>query len=349
MKNLQTLVNQELPGTRNYFTSHSLDNTWIVISASTDRDPGAFYLLNTKELTMEKLVSRADWIKPSQMAEMKPISYQGRDGSTIHGYLTLPPNREPRGLPLIVNPHGGPWARDSWGFNGEVQFLASRGYAVLQINFRGSTGYGRRWLEAGYGQWGLAMQDDITDGVHWAIDQGIADPRRIAIYGASYGGYATMAGLAFTPELYRCGINYVGVTDIELLLRTIPDSWESMRAQLDVMTGNAKKDRERLRATSPLLHADKIRAPVFFAYGEMDDRVDLKHATKLAAQLRKHGVPVEWITRSDEGHGYRHWKNKVMLYQAMEKFLAGNLTAGGTPTVTTGTPRVIEMPAVEKP
>ncbi|MFA5057386.1 MAG: S9 family peptidase [Opitutaceae bacterium] len=348
MKNLQALVDQELPETRNFFPSRSLDNTWIVISAATDRDPGTFYLLNTRELTMEKLVSRADWLKPSRMAEMKPISYQARDGSTVHGYLTVPPAKEPRHLPLIVNPHGGPWYRDSWGFNPEVQFLASRGYAVLQVNFRGSTGYGRKWLEAGYGQWGLAMQDDITDGVRWAIDQGVADPKRIAIYGASYGGYATMAGLAFTPELYRCGINYVGVTDIELLLRTIPDAWESIRAQLEVTTGDAKRDRERLRATSPLLNADKIRAPVFFAYGELDDRVDLKHATKLATQLRKHGVPVEWMIRSDEGHGYRRWKNKIRLYQAMEKFLATNLTAGGKPPVTTGTPEVLEMPAVEK-
>ena len=345
MKNLQRLVDQELPDTWNVFSSHSLDNTWVVVSAATDRNPGTFYLLNTKELAMEKLVSRADWIKPSRMAEMKPISYRARDGSTIHGYLTLPPGKEPHGLPLIVNPHGGPWVRDSWGFRPEVQFLANRGYAVLQMNFRGSTGYGGKWLEAGYGQWGLAMQDDITDGVKWAINQGIADPKRIAIYGASYGGYATMAGLAFTPELYRCGINYVGVTDIELLLKTIPKGWEFVRAQLEVTTGNARKDRERLEATSPLLHADRIRAPVFFAYGELDDRVDMKHATRLASQLRKNHVPVEWMVRSDEGHGFRHWKNTVDLYRTMEKFLADHLAPGGTPTVNLGDPKVLEMPA----
>lgn len=348
MKALQRLVDQELPDTWNVFSSHSLDNVWVVISAATDRNPGTFYLLNTKELAMERLVSRADWIKPPQMAEMKPITYQARDGSTIHGYLTLPPGKEPHGLPLIVNPHGGPWVRDSWGFNREVQFLASRGYAVLQMNFRGSTGYGRKWLEAGYGQWGLAMQDDVTDGVKWAIDQGIADPRRIAIYGASYGGYATMAGLAFTPELYRCGINYVGVTDIELLLKTIPKGWETVRAQLEVTTGNAKTDRERLEATSPLLHADRVRAPVFFIYGELDDRVNMKHATRLASQLRKNHVPVEWMVRFDEGHGYRRWKNKVDLYRTMEKFLTEHLAPAGRPTVGVGTPRVLEMPAIEQ-
>lgn len=348
MKNLQRLVDQELPGTSNSMDSRSLDNTWVVILASTDRDPGTFFFLNTKKLTMEKLVSRREWIKPAQMAEMKSIQYQARDGMTIHGYLTLPVGMDPHRLPLIVNPHGGPWVRDEWRFNPEVQFLASRGYAVLQMNFRGSTGYGGKLLTAGYGQWGLAMQDDITDGVHWAIDQGIADPKRIAIYGASYGGYAAMAGLAFTPELYRCGINYVGVTDIELLLKTIPKAWEATRPMMEAMTGNAKRDRERLRATSVLLNADKIRVPVFFAYGELDDRVDMKHATKLASKLKADNVPYEWMVRSDEGHGYHHWENKIGFYHAIEKFLTENLAEGRTPTVTVGKPVVVEMPAIEK-
>jgi len=237
----------------------------------------------------------------------------------------VPAGGETAKLPLIVNPHGGPWARDHWGFNPEVQFLASRGYAVLQMNFRGSTGYGRKLLESGYGQWGLAMQDDITDGVRWAIEQGIADPKRVAIYGASYGGYAAMAGLAFTPELYRCAVNYVGVTDIELLLRTIPQSWEPARDALETMTGNARIDRARLESTSPLKNADKIRAPVFFAYGERDDRVDMKHATRLASRLKANGVEVEFMSRPDEGHGYRRWKNKIAFYKALEAFLAKHL------------------------
>jgi dipeptidyl aminopeptidase/acylaminoacyl peptidase len=346
MKKLQALVDQELPETRNLFSNRSRDNTWVVIFARTDRDPGTFYLLNTKELTMEKLVSRMQWIKPAQMAEMKPIQYQARDGMTIHGYLTLPMGKDAHNLPLIVNPHGGPWVRDEWGFNREVQFLASRGYAVLQMNFRGSTGYGGKLLTAGYGQWGLSMQDDITDGVRWTVAQGIADPKRIAIYGASYGGYATMAGLAFTPDLYRCGINYVGVTDIELLLKTIPEAWEATRAQLEAMTGNAKKDRERLRATSPLLNADKIRVPVFFAYGELDERVDMKHATKLASKLKANHIPIEWMVRTDEGHGYHHWKNKIEFYQTAERFLADNMS--GTAVVRVGDPKVLEMPAIEK-
>jgi dipeptidyl aminopeptidase/acylaminoacyl peptidase len=325
MRRLQELLDLELPDTRNTFYSRSDDERWYVILASSDRHPGTFYLLDTQEMTMETLVSRADWLKKEELAEMRPISYVARDGLTIHGYLTLPVGMEAKNLPLVVNPHGGPWVRDSWGFDPEVQFLASRGYAVLRMNFRGSTGYGGHHLQAGYGQWGLAMQDDITDGVKWAIAEGIADPARIAIYGASYGGYAAMAGLAFTPELYRCGVNYVGVTDVALLQRTVPRAWESIMEQLEDMTGDRKRDRERLEAASPLENADRIRAPVFFAYGELDDRVDMRHGTRMAATLRRNGVTVEWMLRSDEGHGFRKWDNKISFYRTMERFLAEHM------------------------
>ncbi|MDR1012152.1 MAG: S9 family peptidase, partial [Opitutaceae bacterium] len=322
MKELQAMLDQELPDTHNAFFSTSKNSTWTVILASSDRDPGTFYLFNTKELTMEKIVSRKEWIEPGRMSEMRPISYTARDGMVIHGYLTLPAGREPRNLPLIVNPHGGPWVRDTWGFISEVQFLASRGYAVLQMNFRGSTGYGARLLEAGYGQWGLAMQDDITDGVKWAIAQGYADPKRVAIYGASYGGYATMAGLAFTPELYRCGINYVGVTDISLLLKTIPKHWEPARAELELKTGDVLKDRERLKATSPLEHAENVRVPVFFAYGELDERINIKHATRFVSKLRSRGIPVELMIKNNEGHGFSRIENERDFYTTLERFLA---------------------------
>lgn len=221
----------------------------------------------------------------------------------------------------MVNPHGGPWARDEWRFNPEVQFLASRGYAVLQMNFRSSVGYGRELFAAGFGQWGLSMQDDITDGVRWATSEGYADPKRVAIYGASYGGYATMAGLAFTPELYRCGVNYVGVTDIKLLLKTLPRHWEHSREEMESMVGNAKKDSQKLDSVSPMENADKIKAPVFFAYGEMDERVDLKHATRFISKLRSNGIPVEYMVKNNEGHGYNEYKNKLDFYQTLERFL----------------------------
>ena len=274
-------------------------------------------------MTLEKLIKPREWIKPEQMAEMRPIEYKARDGLTIHGYLTLPAGAEPRNLPLIVHPHGGPWdVRDSWGFDPEVQFLANRGYAVLQMNFRISAGYGRKFEKAGYGQWGLAMQDDITDGVKWAIEQGYADPKRIAIYGASYGGFATMAGLAFTPDLYRCGVNYVGVTDVKLFLSRLQPSVERQRAVLEAMAGNTKTDSEKLDKTSPLKNADLIKVPVLFAYGERDPIVDLKNGTRFISKLKSNGIPVEVIIKSNEGHGYRSLDNQVDFYTTMEKFLA---------------------------
>ncbi|PTY08759.1 S9 family peptidase [Opitutaceae bacterium EW11] len=325
MKEYQSMLNGELKRTENLITSVSHDGKWMVILAYTDRDPGTYYLFNTEELTLEKLIARAPWIKPEQMSEQRCIQYTARDGLTIHGYLTIPANSDGKNLPLIVNPHGGPWVRDGWGYDPEKQFLASRGYAVLQMNFRGSTGYGLKHLQAGYGQWGLAMQDDITDGVKWCIEQGIADPKRIAIFGGSYGGYATMAGLAFTPDLYRCGVNYVGVTDIALLLKTVPKAWEIIRDQLEATTGNAKRDRDRLNATSPLLSAKNVRVPVFMAYGRLDERVDIRHATRLASILKGNGVPVELMIKDDEGHGYRRLKNRVEFYSKMEEFLAKNM------------------------
>ncbi|ACB73995.1 S9 family peptidase [Opitutus terrae] len=346
MKKLQALTDEALPDTLNLFYSYSDDNRWIVVEAFSDRDPGTFYMLDTRELTLEKLVSRADWIKPEQMAAMKPVQFVTPDGLTIHGYLTLPPNSSGKNLPLIINPHGGPQARDEWRFWPEVQFLASRGYAVLRINFRGSIGYGRKFEQAGFGEWGRAMQDDITNAVKWAIAEGIADPKRVAIYGASYGGFATMAGLAFTPDLYCCGINYVGVTDMKLLLDTIPDGWEDSRAELNAMTGDPKKDLERMEAASPMRHVDNIRVPVFFAYGRLDERVDIDHGTEMAAKLRRKGIPVVWMEREDEGHGYRKNENQIAFYTEMEKFLATYLIPAGK--VKLGDLKTIEMPALEK-
>lgn len=323
LQDLQKQLDLELPDTHNYISSSSKDQSKVVVNAASDRDPGTFYFFNVEAMTLEKLVSRKPWIKPAQMAEMRPITYTARDGLTIHGYLSIPANTEAKNLPLIVNPHGGPWVRDSWGYNPEVQFLASRGYAVFQMNFRASTGYGRKHLNAGYGQWGRAMQNDITDGVQWLIQQGMVDPDRIAIYGASYGGYASMAGLAFTPELYRCGVNYVGVTDVKLLLQTMPESWKLLaNYELEIMT---KTDKAILEASSPLHNADKIRVPVFFAYGERDDRVDREHGTKLRAILKHNGVPSRWMSREDEGHGFRRWENKIAFYTELGEFLAENM------------------------
>lgn len=215
------------------------------------------------------------------LCAMQPITYTSRDGLVIHGYLTLPQNKQAQNLPLVVNPHGGPWARDTWRFNPEVQFLANRGYAVLQMNFRGSTGYGKQFWEASFKQWGKKMQDDITDGVLHLINLGIADKNKVAIYGASYGGYAALAGLTFTPELYACGVDYVGVSNLFTFMETIPPYWEPYIAMMYEMVGHPENDKELLASASPVKHIDKIKAPLFVAQGAMDPRVKNRKATRL--------------------------------------------------------------------
>jgi dipeptidyl aminopeptidase/acylaminoacyl peptidase len=226
---------------------------------------------------------------------------------------------------MIINPHGGPWARDQWGYNPEIQFLASRGYAVLQMNFRGSTGFGMNHEYSSYRQWGQAMQDDISDSVQWAIDEGIANKEKVCIYGGSYGGYAVMAGLTFTPDLYKCGINYVGVTDIPLLFESLPEAWGAAADQFKEQVGDPKTEKEFLEQWSPSNHADNIKVPVFMAYGKQDPRVVLAHATVMEKALKKNGIDYELMVKKDEGHGYRKQENLYDFYGTMETFLAKNL------------------------
>ncbi len=226
-----------------------------------------------------------------------------------------------------TNPHGGPWARDMWGFNPEVQFLANRGYCVLQMNFRGSTGYGRKFWEASFGQWGLKMQDDITDGAQWLIKQGIADPKRLGIYGGSYGGYATLAGIAFTPDQYAAAVDYVGVANLFTFMKTIPPYWEPFRQQMYAMVGNPDdpKDNARLAATSPVLHADKIKTPLLVAQGAKDPRVNKAESDQMVEALKKRGVTVQYIVKDNEGHGFRNEENRFEFYEAMEAFFGKHL------------------------
>ena len=262
------------------------------------------------------------------MAEMIPVSYPSRDGLTIEGYLTLPAGltmETARQLPVVVNPHGGPWARDSWGYNPEVQFLANRGYAVLQMNFRGSTGYGRKFKELSYKQWGQTMQNDITDGVRWLISQGIADSTRIAIYGGSYGGYATLAGLTYTPDLYACGVDYVGVSNLFTFLQTIPPYWKPMLDMMYEMVGDPQKDSTMLAAYSPALNADKIKAPLLVVQGANDPRVNKAESDQMVAALRARGVDVDYMVKDNEGHGFHNEENRFAFYRTMERFLAKHL------------------------
>ncbi len=230
-----------------------------------------------------------------------------------------------KNLPVVMNPHGGPWARDTWGFNPEIQFMANRGFAVLQVNFRGSTGYGRNFWEISFKQWGQTMQDDVSDGVKWLIDKGIADKNRIAIYGGSYGGYATLAGLAYTPELYAAGIDYVGVSNLFTFLNTIPPYWKPMLDMLYEMVGDPVKDSAMLKKASPVFHADKMTAPLFIAQGANDPRVNIDESDQMVAALKEKGVEVEYMVKDNEGHGFHNEENRFDFYRAMEKFLNQHL------------------------
>lgn len=315
----------KLPGKEISISSANKDENLFIIRTYSDRSLGSYYLYNQDTDKITKLGDISPWLNENDLAEMKPIAYKSRDGLVINGYLTLPKVKTQKNLPVVINPHGGPWARDSWGFNPEVQFLANRGFAVLQMNFRGSTGYGRKFWEASFKQWGKKMQDDITDGVEWLIKQGIADPKRVAIYGGSYGGYATLAGVTFTPDLYAAAVDYVGVSNLFTFMKTIPPYWKPFLEMLYEMVGNPEAEKELLAAASPVMHADKIKVPLLVAQGAKDPRVNKAESDQMVEALRKRGVEVEYIVKDNEGHGFSNEENRFEFYEAMEKFLTKHL------------------------
>ena len=317
-------LERQLPGYEIDLQSTNKDENVFVVAAWSDRTQGVRYLYDKQSRTLTKLGEIAPWLDENQLAEMRPITYRARDGLTIHGYLTLPCGGG-KTLPLIVHPHGGPWVRDVWGYDPEVQFLANRGYAVLQMNFRGSTGYGREFWQASFKQWGKKMQDDVTDGVKYAIEQGIADPKRVCIYGGSYGGYVTLAGLAFTPELYACGVDYVGVSNLFTFMKTIPPYWKPLLDMFYEMVGNPEADKDLLAAASPALHADRIRVPLLIAQGAQDPRVNIEESNQMVEALKKHGIAVEYLVKENEGHGFQNEENRFEFYEAMERFLEKHL------------------------
>ncbi len=322
---IQASIDRVLTNRVNRIVNMSRDEKRAVFRSFSDRSPGTYYLYDATTRRLAKVREQASWIKEADMAPMRPISYKSRDNLTIHGYLTLPLGTIGTNLPLVVIPHGGPWVRDSWTFDPETQFLASRGYAVLQMNFRGSTGYGQAFLKAGFKQWGLKMQDDISDGVQWAIAQGIANKDRVAIYGASYGGYAALVGLTQTPELYKCGISYAGVTDITEML-AVDRYHDARRIGLEsVYVGDSKTDKDQLKSTSPINHVDRIRAPLLLIHGSEDMRVRVSQVKRLASKLKAHDKTFEMILESEEGHGFHIEKNKIEMYRKMETFLQKNL------------------------
>ncbi|MDF1549451.1 MAG: S9 family peptidase [Bacteroidales bacterium] len=306
----------------------SKDENVLIIRTYSDRSLGAYYIYDRESDKLDKITDVSPWINENDMATVNPIKYNSRDGLTINGYLTLPKGytmETAKNLPVVVNPHGGPWARDGWGFNPEIQFLANRGYAVFQMNFRGSTGYGKEFWMKSFKQWGKTMQNDITDGVEWLINEGIADKERIAIYGGSYGGYATLAGVTFTPDLYACGVDYVGVSSIFSWINAIPAYWEPYRKMLYEMVGDPVADSLLLAEASPLFHVDKIKVPMLVAQGANDPRVPKPESDQIVEALKGKGIAVEYIVKDNEGHGFRNEENRFDLYRSMEKFLAQHI------------------------
>ena len=317
---LQKKLDKRFPGYEVALSGQNRNEDKLLITVSSDRSYGSYYFYDLTTGSFTKLADISPWLKEDDLAEMKPIKYIARDGMVINGYLTLPKGVPAKNLPVVINPHGGPWARDEWGFNPEVQFLANRGYAVLQMNFRGSVGYGRKFWEASFKQWGKTMQDDITDGVNWMISQGFADPKRIAIYGASYGGYATLAGITLTPDLYACAVDYVGVSNLFTFMSTIPPYWKPYLDMMYEMVGDPEKDKELMTAASPVFHVDKIKCPLFIAQGANDPRVAKAESDQMVEALKKRGIDVPYMVKDNEGHGFGNEENRMDFYKEMERF-----------------------------
>jgi dipeptidyl aminopeptidase/acylaminoacyl peptidase len=301
--------------------SRDLDDKIWTVAYVTDDGPVYYYAYDRAAGAATLLFSNRSELEQYKLAKMRPITYAARDGMTLHGYLTLPVGLEPRNLPLILLVHGGPWARDVWGFSPFVQWLANRGYAVLQINFRGSTGYGKAYLNAANHEWAGKMQTDLLDGKEWAIREGYADPQRVAIMGGSYGGYATLVGVAHTPDEFVCGVDLVGPSSIFTLFASIPPYWEPIKALFLKRVGDPVAEEEYLRSISPLYKAHQIKVPLLIAQGANDPRVKQAESDQIVEAMRANGKPVEYLVFPDEGHGFARPENNQKFAAAAEAFL----------------------------
>ena len=304
----------------------------------------AFYTWDRAAKKATFMFSHQPKLEGLKLSEMKSYTITARDGLKIPVYVTLPAGYAAKNLPTVLNVHGGPWARDHWGYRSDVQWFANRGYAVIQVNFRGSTGYGKKYLHAGDKQWGKTMHNDLIDAVSWMVKQGWSDPKRVAIYGGSYGGYSALAGAAFTPDVFKCAVDIVGPSNIFTLLKTIPPYWKPMLSMFTTRVGDPEKDKELLRAASPLFSADKIRIPMLIGQGANDPRVNQAESEQIVAALEKNGQHAIYVLYSDEGHGFARPENRIDFNARAEKFLAeqlggrfepmaGDKVPGSTPTV----------------
>ena len=319
-----------LPGVFQVVSRDLADHRWIV-AYSQDTRPPVYYVYDRAAGELQFLFGTKPALEKYTLAEMRPVEIKSRDGLVLHCYLSLPPGVEPASLPLVLNVHGGPWGRDSWGLNPEAQWLANRGYACLQVNFRGSAGFGKRFLHAGDKEWGGKMHDDLIDAVQWAIGEGIADPKRVAIYGGSYGGYAALVGATFTPEVFACAVDIVGPCNLQTFLNSIPPYWEPVRKLFSVRVGDPETEQDFLDSRSPLFKADRIQCPMLIAQGANDPRVKQAESEQIVAAMRANGKPVEYMLFEDEGHGFARPENRLKFYAAADRFLArylGGRTVG---------------------
>ena len=317
---------ESLDGDVTIVSRDDADAVWYLLVNRPDRSP-SFWRWDREARKAKFLFAARPKLDGYDLAPMTPVSFAARDGLKVRAYLTVPVGRPARGLPLVVLVHGGPWVRDRWGFQPEAQWLADLGFACLQVNYRGSTGFGKRFLHAGDREWGAKMQDDLTDAVKWAVASGAADPKRVAIYGGSYGGYAALAGAAFTPGLYRCAVDVVGPSNLITLNRSIPPYWEPMKRVFDLRVGDVDKEPEFLQSRSPLFHADRIEIPLLIAQGANDPRVKVAESEQIVSVLRAKGKPVEYLLFPDEGHGFAKPANRLKFYAAAEEFLSRHLAS----------------------
>jgi dipeptidyl aminopeptidase/acylaminoacyl peptidase len=317
-------LQSQFPGKEVGLGTRTADESLWIVSAHSDTEPGEVYVWNPKAQTLALQYRVREELPRAALSQRRPYRYKSSDGLDIPAYLTLPNGLPAANLPLIVNPHGGPWAQDTFGYNGFAQFLANRGYAVLQPNFRGSTGYGKAYLNAGNGEWGRKMQDDLTWGVKALVAEGTVDPKRVGIVGVSYGGYATLAGVAFTPDLYAVAVDIVGPSNLVTQLNLRPAYWEAgMKAMYTrVADPTTEAGKALLIAESPLTRANAIVTPLMVVQGKNDPRVNIRESNQIVAAVRDNGKPVEYLVAPDEGHGFARPINNLAMVSAMEPFLA---------------------------
>ncbi len=306
------------------------DARWTV-AYSVDDGPVQYAVYDRGSRKLDPLFVNQPELEKYTLAKMEPVTIPTRDGFKMVSYLTTPVGVPAQGLPMVLLVHGGPWGRDGWGYNSQAQWLANRGYAVLQVNFRASTGFGKKFLHAGDKQWGLTMQNDLTDAVKWAVAKGVADAHRVAIMGGSYGGYATLAGLAFTPDLYACGVDIVGPSNLKTLLEATPPYWATMRKMLYLRMGDVDQDSVFNRKVSPYFHADQVRAPLLIGQGANDPRVNIRESNQMVEAMRARGLQVEYVVYADEGHGFARPENRLDFYGRAEQFLSKHIGGRAEP------------------